>query len=376
VLPDKNLIQRWDLTTFERAVTAPFEIKGRVHTASMGSATDGPLILGPVPAGWPPGLGAEAQPLRFFDICSLHEHEIEPNLLTGRFGMVGTLSGPPVSVHVSANGRTVTMWNEGPIPNGLQSVLLDGNSVIVHSEHTYVGKIIPGPDGRTLFTGAGIYTSELKPLGQIKPVLGGLNNPQTQMLPALQGELWLSFSIPAGVRGTASYTVQLHMGRENRPLLNFSDLDGVDEEDPLKRINEWRPGHKARLGIDQRVFLLPAAKLLVTIPLSADKLFLRRFDLDDILEKSGIDFLYVVGQPVAIANQGKLYTYDVVVKSKKGGVGYKLEIGPPSMEISKQGKLTWNVPKDFKDNSVDVVLAISDTSGQEILHNFSISVQK
>jgi hypothetical protein len=166
------------------------------------------------------------------------------------------------------------------------------------------------------------------------------------------------------------------MGRENRPLLNLSDLDGVDEDDPLKRMDAFRQGRKSRLGIDQRVFLLPAAKLLVTIPLSADKLYLRRFDLDDILEKSGIDFLYVVGQPVANATQGKLYTYDVAVKSKKAGVGYKLEIGPQGMEISKQGKLTWTVPKDFKDSSVDVVLAISDTSGQEILHNFTISVQK
>src|SRR5262249_44728636 len=40
VFPDKNLVQRWSLNTFERDVTAPLAVQGKVFTAAMGSASD------------------------------------------------------------------------------------------------------------------------------------------------------------------------------------------------------------------------------------------------------------------------------------------------------------------------------------------------
>ena len=45
VLPDEKVIQRWDLKTFEKEVTAPLPVTWSVKTALMGSAATGPLWL-------------------------------------------------------------------------------------------------------------------------------------------------------------------------------------------------------------------------------------------------------------------------------------------------------------------------------------------
>src|SRR5262249_8484309 len=45
-LPDKNVIQRWDLNTLEREVTAPLAVQGTVNALYMGSASAGPLLVG------------------------------------------------------------------------------------------------------------------------------------------------------------------------------------------------------------------------------------------------------------------------------------------------------------------------------------------
>ena len=41
------------------------------------------------------------------------------------------------------------------------------------------------------------------------------------------------------------------------------------------------------------------------------------------------------------------------------------------MTISKEGRLTWNVPTEFEDDEVTPVVTIKDDSGAEIFHTFS-----
>ena len=102
---------------------------------------------------------------------------------------------------------------------------------------------------------------------------------------------------------------------------------------------------------------------------------MHRFDLDETLDKSGTDYLFVASRPLGEAVKGKPYVYHIVVKSKRGGVSYKLESGPKGMQVSKDGQLTWDVPAACADAEVDVLLTIADLTGREFFHTFSLVVR-
>jgi hypothetical protein len=93
------------------------------------------------------------------------------------------------------------------------------------------------------------------------------------------------------------------------------------------------------------------------------------------LDKSGGDYLVVLSRPPTAA-AGKLFSYRLDIRSRKGGVKAKLESGPPGLQVSQEGQVTWNVPADFKEAEGDVLLTLSDASGQEVFHNFKISIER
>ena len=59
----------------------------------------------------------------------------------------------------------------------------------------------------------------------------------------------------------------------------------------------------------------------------------------------------------------------------KGGVTIKLDIGPEGMKMTADGTLTWKVPENFADTEVSILLTVSDKSGQETFHTFTLPVQ-
>src|SRR5262249_10068667 len=69
---------------------------------------------------------------------------------------------------------------------------------------------------------------------------------------------------------------------------------------------------------------------------------------------------------------GKKLDYQVVVKSKKGGVKVSLASGPEGMHVTPEGKVTWSVPRD-QHGDVDVILSIGDSSGQEVFQTFRLA---
>src|SRR5207249_4958117 len=102
---------------------------------------------------------------------------------------------------------------------------------------------------------------------------------------------------------------------------------------------------------------------------------LYRFDIDQALEKSDVDYLVVTSQAPPTASKGQPYQYQLAVKSKKRGLAYRVESGPKGMTVDNAGKVTWAVPVDFADAAVDVILTVKDSTGQEVFHTFKIGVQ-
>src|SRR5207247_11430513 len=124
-----------------------------------------------------------------------------------------------------------------------------------------------------------------------------------------------------------------------------------------------------------RFYVLPEAKLIVVIPASNDRLLLYPFDIEEALEKSGRDYLVTTSQPPPVAKKGTVYSYAIRVRSKKGGIKYKLEASPTGMVLSPNGTITWEVPTGFVEAQTNVIVSITDASGQERFHSFTLAVR-
>jgi hypothetical protein len=238
-----------------------------------------------------------------------------------------------------------------------------------------VGQIAPSADGKFLYTGGGIYTREVKPVGE-KNRLGGPSGLGALLVPAHHGNFYLSLvrqgdpkkvrrDIP-GRQNNAKHNLTVHMAGDARALAQLNDVELSSSSEP------WATHD---FTADKRVHFIPDANLIVVTPVTRDKLVLYRFNLDEAIEKSGIDYLFVSSRPITEAVRGGTYEYPVAVKSKKGGVTMKIDAGPKGLSVAADGKLTWAVPRDFDGKEADVLLTISDASGQEVFHSFRIAVR-
>jgi hypothetical protein len=358
VLADKNIVQRWDLNTFSREVSAPLDLPGAIHSAAMGCASAGPLMLVTRVGMGGPRLRS---PVVFLDIQTMNQ--VSPDGADDRSPLLQFHPSYPPTLAVSSDGRVLGLWTPGLSPSGLCTLTLLGRSIKAIREHTSVGHILPGPDSRYVFTADGVFTSELKRVG--KPEDGEYS------IPAIQGPYYLSLgplSYPGRNRGNDKTSgAALRMIGDSRLLttVKLPELEGA-----------FDLGRRVPDGIApyQRVMLIPAAKLLVVVPPTNDHLVLHRFDLDEIMDKSGIDYLYVTSDPPAGVTRGGRLDYAVKVRSKKGGVKYKLESGPKDLTVSPDGRVTWSVPSSIADKEVEVLVSITDASGQEIFHSFKLAI--
>lgn len=72
------------------------------------------------------------------------------------------------NARISAGGETISVWENGVSPSGIQSYFRSGGKWLARYEHESVGAIVPSADGRHLLTQSGIYTKELQRVGNNK----------------------------------------------------------------------------------------------------------------------------------------------------------------------------------------------------------------
>ena len=159
------------------------------------------------------------------------------------------------------------------------------------------------------------------------------------------------------------------MVRENQ-ITHMLDLSGLAGLDVPKDHNQTVA---KGLQLHDRVFLVPDAKAIAVLHGTADKVTIHKLDVEAALDKAGIDFLFVTGRPGG-AVCGEMFSYKPDVKSRKGGVKVKLDAGPEGMKVTADGTVTWAVPANFAETAVSVSLTISDSSGQETFHTFTLPV--
>jgi hypothetical protein len=333
VYPATKVIERWSLTTFEKEATAEMATTQNLApcAVAMGSASNGPLLVQAIDY---PRLGE-----RFlYDITAMRvlDGTREYN------GKVGAMPGN--RLRASPEGRVFTIVQQS-LRASVLSVSDGGVRETLYPWQSSVQPPIPSGDEETVYGPGNAVTSTGKRL--IEDGQRGL-----WYLPAVHGPLFFSLANPKG-RGKFM-VVSVHAQRNERALFRLAQ-SAVDS------------------NLVDRVFLVPDAQVLLVLPQDArDRLVLQRVDLDAELAKTGVDsdYLFVTSRPPPMI-PGKRFEYPVAMKSKRGGVKFRLDAGPNGLAVSSDGKVSWDVPADLA-KSVSVAVTVSDASGQEVIHSFEL----
>ena len=378
VYPDQRLVQRWQLGTFEKELTKPLPFEGVVKAIAMGSSSTGPVLVH-----WAVGSDSlDRSPISFLDVATLRPiSDLKVGDGAGQPGGAGS-NGEVVAAHyssyrdlahwpASADGRVFGAWCTSHSPSGLFVLTLQGRTVRMAYEHVSVGYVIPGPDGRTIYTGSGgLFTDQLRAVQRSRPN-------RRPLLPAADPNYYISIGIspaegagsPRRSRTGVGPRCGVYISGNGSPILV---TDPLDEMGAASR-EQWA---RTDLTSDKRYHFLPAAKMLVTIPPSNDQVVVRRLDVMESLQKSGVDYLFVTSTPPRSAYRGETLTYRLEALSSRGDPKFALDSGPDGMSVTPVGELKWSVPADYAgENPLSVIISAADGSGQETFHTFALRIR-
>lgn len=252
----------------------------------------------------------------------------------------------PTDVNVSFDGSTVAVAGGGWA--GIEIASIGKRQVLSSATGSYT-------KGTPLLAGNGslVFTGDKKIVR--RDLASEVTNIEGKPVPALD----------------PNYSVALREYKGEASLTVFANSDP-------KRLFEIRDvpelNTKSRLSLEKRIMLIPAAEVLVTVGEGSEHLVLRPFDLAKSLEEANVDYLFVESSPKTSVAKGEQYKYQVVVRSRAGGVKLSLESGPENMALSESGELSWSVPRTFKNDAVSVIIQLTDNSNETAFHTFRIAV--
>ncbi len=327
-------IERFDLETRAREADEPLPLPGVVLNLVMGCDAAGPALVH-----WADSTGEGARAhVEFLDVRTLG-HAAQVKAHPGSTGIISfdgvrsSLNGERWHVRASADGSTFSAWRTRSSPQGVSDLRLKGNYVWVNYRHDTAGYVVPGGDGAYLFTAAGLLRPVLKHTGQ-EATGGGL-----PLVPARHGDFYLRFAggrpfDPAPFdppQPPAPCRVTAHRLTDGRTLATLGDLGIAPRDEQLL---------DGGLTFDQRVQFLPLERTIAVIPDGARQVVLHPFDTDAALAVSDPDYLLVVSGPPDPTPRGRALAHQVAVRSRRGGVTFRVESGPPGLAVGPEGKVT------------------------------------
>ncbi len=367
-LPDQKRFERWDLATLKRdGDSRPSPISGPLKALALGSDSDGPAL-----ALWYGDASAFGYIDRsrgsFIDLESLAVLRLGPAAISSAQVRAGVLDSggsfaldsaleKQLHLRASAGGGLFGIWQTLG-PNGYHTVVAHGQSIHKTSRRDGSGYVVPGPDGRTVFTGSesrlhadGQFLGRAESLGVDSQWEGKLTLPSADPAYYLRitGLASIATNDTSG-KWHGEVTVSIHASSDGSRLLTvhgFDEMAGADRSESFL---------KDDFSIDKRFHFVPAARLLITIPLANDRLVLRRIDIEDALYRSEGEPLIVTSAPNILASAGQAIEHQVVAWSKKGDLSYELAAGPDGMDVTPDGKLTWSVPRRLGSDEVTTVV--------------------
>ncbi len=293
--PEQKLIQRWDFPTLRREGSSrALPIKGPLKALVLGSDSNGPAL-----AFWTlkQDTYSDQTVFSFIDIGSLKVLSAGMVASWGTWGYVSTSGGTfslqefsnnpglksePLHIRAAAGGALYTFWNTSSVPTGFHTLIAQGKVLKAIYRHESPGHLIAGPDGRTVFSGrAGRLDVDGNALDHKEARTDALPEPS---IPSCDPSFYLKihglvWTDPAGRRAATAESggvrASVHDSQSGTPLLTVVGLSEMTDVVPEDR----RPDYTRVITdftLDKRFFLIPSARLLITIPASNDRLCLRR----------------------------------------------------------------------------------------------------
>jgi mono/diheme cytochrome c family protein len=337
-LPGEEKIERWNLATMERETSV--DTKLEMKAMCMGHASHGPVLVSGT----------------FLDLESFKP-------ILKKIGMKGRTVA-------AADGTVFAEWYADHGAGGrCEMWVVEGDDVKSYRGGE-LGHLCPGPNGKTIFTSHGLFNGQLEQIPD--------ESKADYCLPAMHWSLYVTLTSAAQTRdkndrgsvagkGGGGFIVRL-LG-QSTPILKIADAGHglvLNLRDPEVHSNTWGPS--------KRVYFIPQANVIVTLPPSNDRLVLHKLDLEDALEKSGVDYLFVASPAPPTVQPGGSFRYPLVVRAKQKEVACTLDSGPAGMQVTKEGVITWTAPADAPLGNQEVLLTIKDGKGQEIFHSFRLRV--
>jgi S1-C subfamily serine protease len=348
VYPNAKLIHLWNLATFERDRSGQLPdslTQDSIHQICMGSASLNPLFVY-----LPKEKRTLAMDLKSLQTVEVHWQHWAPNNGYG-----------PQNMRAAPDGTMLIGWGGGWAGLGI-ATFNDGQQGETNEKLEFWAGAgayaLPSADSQLIFTPWGIVNRAFTS-AKVPDLKGAF------VMPAAEPGYFLSLPAMCNV-GTeppkAQPAGEVSFYSQDRNRLFF-----------LKDLEELKA--KSDLPWEKRIHYYPRAGLLLTMGDSGDRLVLRRVDLVAQLDKSGADYLVVLSRPPA-AKAGKPFDYRLDIRSKKASVKVKLETGPAGLTVTPDGKVSWTIPRDFTESEAEVLMTITDASGQEMAHTFTIVVEK
>jgi len=167
----------------------------------------------------------------------------------------------------------------------METYVLQGNRLVGYYKPDNAGHILPGPDGKIVYTARGTFGADVEPLE--KRMAGGF------CIPAAHGIYYLSFNLrdPLGFATQQELqTITVHSVEDARSIITPNKMDLGLEDTEQAKLN------RNPTELDNRIWYVPDARMIVTLPMTNDRLIVHRVDLDEALEKADIDYLFVTSR--------------------------------------------------------------------------------
>lgn len=340
----RGVVERYELETFSRknAVKQPFS--GVILSLTAGYASNGPLLVRK-------SQGTDALSQATFTLLhpeTLKEIKIEQQQ-TGHYSSYRDA----VHVRAAANGKVFGMWCTSHSPQGIQTLVMNDTVFRTKYEHDSAGHVVPTVDGMHVTSGArGILTNELRQLNSGRRT-------RVPCVPTSHPRFYLSIPSDPGAQinlGSEPFKgvrPGIHEIGSEAALLDIPDLQlGTTTENASWSANDFT--------LDKRVYYMMSGNLLISIPFTNDHVLLQEFDLKAQLRDADIDYFFIASTAERFFVPGEAYRYQIEVETNRPKVNFELTSGPEGMQVSATGLVTWQVPDDFSERSVDMIVSVSD----------------
>lgn len=132
-----------------------------------------------------------------------------------------------------------------------------------------------------------------------------------------------------------------------------------------------------RISFDNRFFLLPDQKAIVTFPPERDSISIYDFDVKKILGESPERQPQLASENVTVRAYAETrFSYFARVSPTQIGLKYRLLSHPDGMTVSENGLVNWDVPSDFGAKSATADLSVIGPNGLDLKMKLTLAIAR